>query len=406
MDTKELRTYFPQLNTQVYGHKLVYLDNAATSLRPISVIDKWSQISSTQTANLHRAVHHIAAIATAEYESTRDYIAKRLNVEREEIVFTSGATASLNLLAHSLSDLIIKPGDEIIISEAEHHSNIVPWQIACKKHSANIKILELDEDGRVNLDKLKSILSGKSKILCISHISNVLGLINPIKEITEICHSKDCLVVVDGAQGIVHTRPDLRELDCDFYVFSGHKVYASPGTGVLYGRKELLDSMPPFMGGGEMIESVSWVETKFAPVPQKFEAGTQNISGTPTLIPAFEIADKMYSFEIETSYKDLQKYTIEELCKIQGLKLYGTPSDISSKIPLFSFTVEHCHHEDMALIMDKMGFALRSGKMCADPLMDKYRVSGMLRASFSPYNTMEEAEQFIKALRKVIQILQ
>lgn len=406
MSIEELRSCFPQLGVRVYGKKLVYLDNAATSLRPRSVLDRWYELSSSCSANLHRAVHKIAADATGQYEDAREAVRKFLNAERQsEIIFTSGTTHSINLVAYSFSEAYIREGDEVIVCECEHHSDIVPWQFACERKGATLKVLPVDEDGYPRLDVLKSLLTQKTRILCIAQISNVLGLENPVEEIVDICHSKGCKVLVDGAQGVLHSCTDVRKLGCDFYAFSGHKLFASPGTGVLYGRRELLEKMPPFLGGGEMIGNVSFTRTTFAPLPQKFEAGTQNISGTPTLVQGIAMLEAMKDKQIRSEYEAVRDYVLKALTEDGRIRLFGVPRGTSDKVALFSFVVEGAHHEDLALILDKMGVAVRSGQMCAEPLMDRYGVSGMVRASFLPYNTLEEAEYFIKSLDRAIDML-
>ena len=403
---EKIRQEFPELGEQVYGKALVYLDNAATSQRPRSVIAKWTEMSEKYNANLHRAVHRIADLATNEYEATRDAVRAYLNAEfREEIIFTSGATAAINLVAFSFGEAFIREGDEIVVGEAEHHSDIVPWQLLCKRKGAVLKVLPVDESGQLRVDLLPGLLTSRTKLVCVAHISNVLGLVNPVKEIVTICHSKNCTVLVDGAQGIVHERVDVRELGCDFYAFSGHKVYAAPGTGVLYGRRELLEQMPPYMGGGEMIGTVRWSGTTYAPLPQKYEAGTQNIAGTPTLRSALEMAQALRDPAIEAEQRAIKEFMLNKLGGIPGLRLYGEPERPEEKIPLFSFSVEQAHHEDLALILDKMGIAVRSGQMCAEPLMDRFGVTGMLRVSFAPYNTLQEAEYFIQSLERAIKML-
>ena len=396
MDVQELRKEFTQLGEKVYGRPLVYLDNAATSLRPRSVVGKWVELSERYSANIHRAVHHISSVATEEYEHARETVAAYLNVSPKEIIFTSGTTASVNLAAFSFGEAFVGEGDEIIVSESEHHSDLVPWQMMCERKRAVLKVLKVDEEGRLRIDELGSMITPSTRLVCVTHVSNVLGLVNPI--------------LVDGAQGAVHEHPDLRDLDCDFYAFSGHKMYASPGTGVLYGKKELLDAIPPYMGGGEMVGNVKWSGTTYAPVPLKFEAGTQNFAGAPTMVPAIQMLELMEDIEIERNTDEITEYLLEELPKIPGLRLYGIPGEACGqdfrKVPLFSFSVEHCHHEDLALILDKMGIALRSGQMCAEPLMDRYGVTGMLRASFAPYNTMDEAVYFLDSLKKAIKMLE
>jgi len=406
MTVEEVRKQFPGLSGTVYGKPLVYLDNAATIQRPVSVIDKWTDLTVHHNANLHRAVHKTAAEATEEYESARDAVRSFLNAgSREEIIFTSGATASINLVAFCFGEAFVRPGDEIIVTESEHHSNIVPWQMMCERKGAVIKVLPVDEDGHLRIELLEGLITDRTRFCCVAQISNVLGIINPVKEIVNICHSKGCLVLVDGAQGVVHTGADVRDLDCDFYAFSGHKVYAAPGTGVLYGRRELLEQMPPYMGGGEMIATVSFSGTAYAPLPGKYEAGTQNMAGTPTLKPALEMAEALRDRELSDYGRRVGEYVLDALLSDGRIRLYGVPRGTFDKIPLFSFSVKGAHHEDLALLLDKMGVAVRSGQMCAEPLMDRFGVTGMLRASFAPYNTMEEAEYFIKSLNRAISML-
>ena len=404
---KEIRNQFPALSRKVYGKDLVYLDNAATSQRTQSVIDLWNRISTESNANIHRAVHRMADEATIAYEEARNAVRNFLNAEfREEIIFTSGTTASINLAAYCFGEAFVSNGDEVIVTEAEHHSNIVPWQLMCKRKGAVLRVLPVDDDGHLILEKLDEILNDKTRIMAVTHISNVLGIVNPVKEIIAKCHSKGVPVLVDGAQGIVHCNVDVRDLDCDFYAFSGHKLYAATGTGVLYGKKKWLEQMPPYMGGGEMVGTVTFEETTYAPLPMKFEAGTQNFASTATLQPAVEFAKYLNNNDIVEYYDAIRDYILSELLKDSRIKLYGVPHGTNeNKIPLFSFSVEGVHHEDLALILDKMGIAVRSGQMCAEPLMNRMGVTGMLRASFAPYNTIEEAEYFIKCLNRAIGML-
>lgn len=406
MNVSDFRKEFPELSETVYGKRLVYLDNAATSLRPQSVIGEWNEMSARYTANLHRAVHHIAEVATQKYEQARDAVREYINAgSREEIIFTSGTTASINLVAFSFGEAFVGSGDEIIVSEAEHHSNIVPWQMMCSRKGATLKVLPVDDRGHLRLDVLRELLNPRTKLVCVTQVSNVLGLTNPIKEIVNICHSIGCPVLTDGAQGIVHSGVDVRDTDCDFYAFSGHKIYAAPGTGVLYGKKYYLDKMPPYMGGGEMISTVKWTGTSYAAAPHKFEAGTQNISGTPTLVQALAVASETRSAELQKNMEEVVDYMLNALSSDSRFHLFGQPGGGYEKIPLFSFSVEHLHHEDLALILDKMGVAVRSGQMCAEPLMDRFGVTGMLRASFAPYNTVEEAKYLMSSLEKAIKML-
>ena len=406
MTTAEIRRQFPALERTVYGKPLVYFDNAATVQRPRSVLQKWVELSEQSNANIHRAVHKLAVDATEEYESTRDVVRDFIGASsREEIIFTSGTTASVNLVAFSFGEAFVHEGDEIIVSEAEHHSNILPWQMLCERKHATLKVLPIDDEGHWRLDALEPMLGNKVKIVAISQISNVLGIVNPVQDLITICHRHDIPVFVDGAQGIVHEGMNVTETDCDFYAFSGHKLYAAPGTGVLYGKKKWLDRMPPYMGGGEMIETVRFSGSTYAPVPGKFEAGTQNLAGTPTLKPAIEIAKQLKDNELERCLSETGAYLMDALSQRPGIKLFGVPRGTEKKIPLFSFAVQGVHHEDLALLLDKMGIAVRSGQMCAEPLMDRFGVTGMLRASLVGYNTLAEAEHFIKALDRAIGML-
>ena len=406
MNVRNIREQFPILSTKVYGKDLVYFDNAATSQRPASVIDKWDRLTSEFNANIHRGVHRLAEVATDEYETTRDAVRDFLNAEsREEIVFTSGTTASINLVAFSFGEAFVKEGDEIIVSEAEHHSNIVPWQMLCMRKNAVLKVLRIDDNGHFNLDELKSLITEHTRIVAVTQISNVLGIVNPVEEIVRICHERNVPVLIDGAQGVVHGGIDVRKVDCDFYAFSGHKMYAATGVGVLYGKKQWLDAMPPYMGGGEMIARVRFSGTTYADTPEKFEAGTQNFASVPTLKPAIEMMRMMQDEELQSVLENVKDYLYGKLTENENITLYGVPRGTLSKIPLFSFSVKDVHHEDLALILDKMGIASRSGQMCAEPVMDRFGVTGMLRISLAPYNTMEEAEYFIKSLDKAISML-
>ena len=401
MNIQDIRNMFPALSQTVYGKPLVYFDNAATSQRLESVVRRMDRLSLGTNANIHRAVHKLATDATEEYESTRDAVRDFLNAgSREEIVFTSGTTASINLVAYSFGETFVHEGDEIIVSEEEHHSDIVPWQLLCERKGAILKVLGIDDEGHLKIDELKKLITSRTKLVCIAHVSNVLGIVNPVKEIVNICHSAGCPVLVDGAQGIVHQRVDVRDLDCDFYAFSGHKMYAATGTGVLYGKKEWLDRMVPFMGGGEMIETVKFSGTTYAPLPGKFEAGTQNINAIPTLKDAIAFMGLLEDKELQAEMNEVEQFLSRELSLV-----YGVPRGTEKKIPLYSFVVKGAHHEDLALILDKMGIAVRSGQMCAEPLMDRFGVTGMVRVSIAPYNTLQEAEYFIKSLDKAVSML-
>lgn len=406
MTINDIRGMFPALQQQVYGHPLVYFDNAATSQRLESAIRRMDGLALGANANIHRAVHKLASDATEEYESTRDAVRDFINAgSREEIVFTSGTTASINLVAYSFGETFVHEGDEIIVTEEEHHSNIIPWQLLCERKKAVLKVLGIDDEGHLKVDDLKSLISPRTKLVAVTQVSNVLGIINPVKDIVNICHSASCPVLIDGAQGIVHVGADVQDLDCDFYAFSGHKLYAATGTGVLYGKKEWLDKMVPYQGGGEMIATVRFSGTTYAPLPEKFEAGTQNINSVPTLKPAIEFAELLQDKDIQEYSKQVSDYLYTALTSNPRVRLFGVPRGTEDKIALFSFCVDGAHHEDLALILDKLGIAVRSGQMCAEPLMDRFGVTGMLRASLAPYNTIEEAEYFIKSLERAVGML-
>ncbi|MBQ6709497.1 MAG: SufS family cysteine desulfurase [Bacteroidales bacterium] len=407
MVVNEIRKQFPALSRKVYGKDLVYFDNAATSHRTQSVIDEWNRISAESNANIHRAVHRLADEATQAYEQARDAVQAFLNAEsRQEIVFTSGTTAAVNLVAFCFGEAYVKEGDEVIVTEAEHHSNIVPWQMMCNRKGAFLKVLPVDDTGHLMVENLDEILSDRTRIMAVTHISNVLGLINPVEDIIRKCHERGVPVLVDGAQGAVHCKVDVQKMDCDFYVFSGHKLYAATGTGVLYGKRKWLESMPPYMGGGEMVGTVTFAETTYAPLPMKYEAGTQNFASAATLKPALEFINSLNDNELINYTDKIRDYLLDVFMNDERIDLYGVPRGTNEeKIPLFSFTVKGVHHEDLALILDKMGIAVRSGQMCAEPVMDRFGVTGMLRVSLAPYNTMEEAEYFVKCLNKAIDML-
>lgn len=412
MTVQEFREIFPILNTEVYGKALVYFDNAATSQRPESVVRMMDDINLAHNANIHRAVHKLSADATEAYEAARDAAQRFLNAEsRQEIIFTSGTTAGINLVAYSFGEAFIQSGDEIIVGEAEHHSNLVPWQQLALRKGATLKFLRLNDKCQYDAESLKSLLNKHTKLVCFNHASNVLGILNPVKELVEICHTAGVPVLVDGAQGAVHTKVDVQNLDCDFYVFSAHKTFGPTGVGILYGKKHLLEKMPPFLCGGEMVGTVTLEHTTFAPLPMKFEAGTQNFVNAAALTPALELLSKVLNDnDLSGNLEQVKQYLYDELLNIEGLKLYGMAGGdaqvpMESKLPVFSFTIDGVHHEDLAILLDKMGVAVRSGQMCAEPVMTKFGVTGMLRASLLQYNTMQEAEYFIKSLKRAVMML-
>ena len=406
MKTEELRKEFPILSRKVNGRDLVYFDNAATSQRPRSVIEEWNRLTSYSNANIHRAVHTMAEECTEAYEQARDAVRAYINAaSREEIIFTSGATASINLVAYTFGERFVSEGDEIIVAECEHHSDMVPWYMLCRRKNAKLVKLPVDDNGRLDTEILKSMIGERTRLVAVAHVSNVLGIVNPVEEIVRIAHSKNVPVLVDGAQGIVHCEVDVRKLNCDFYAFSGHKMYAATGTGVLYGKRRWLEQLPPFLGGGEMIASVSFKDVKFADIPMRYEAGTQNFASSATLKQACDLLNLLKDRELNQNFEQICLSMQNCLKNFDGLKIYGNAEVGSDRAPLWSFTVEGVHHEDLAILLDKMGVAVRSGQMCAEPLMERFGVSGMLRVSLAPYNTIDEVEYFGQALDRAVGML-
>ena len=418
----EIRGQFPALGQKVWGKPLVYLDNGATSQKPQCVIDLVDKMHCGANANVHRAMHKLSDDATALYEGAREKVRQFINAPaRENIIFTSGTTASINLVASSFCRRFLREGDEIIVSGDSHHSNIVPWQMACEAVGASIKVIPVLENGMWDMEAFRGLVGSKVKIVAVEHISNVLGIVNPVKEVIEVAHAHGIPVLVDGAQGIVHCKVDVQEMDCDFYAFSGHKIYAATGSGVLYGRQELLEKMPPYMGGGDMVDTVTFAKTTYAPLPLKFEAGTPNFIAQASLAPALEFAQSLREGEIarviEKEERKIIAYLKEELQKIEGCTVYGLGwmqqegaqepvwGAPGSKIPLFSFNIEGCFPSDLAQLLDKMGVAVRTGLMCCEPLMTRFGVTSMVRVSFLPYNTFAEAEHFITSLHRAVRML-
>ena len=406
---EQIREEFPALHQQVWGKPLIYLDNAATTQKHRKVLELQERMSSLTNANIHRALHKLSADATDMYEAGREAVRLFLGAEsREEIIFTSGATAALNLIASSLVRSHMIPGDKVLVCEAEHHSNIVPWQLACDTCGISVEVLPVEENGEISLRLLSELLEAddRIRILTVNHISNVLGIINPVAEIVRLAHSKGVLVVIDGAQGVVHDKVSVKEMDCDFYVFSGHKIYAPTGIGVLYGKRSLLESMPPYMGGGDMVDSVSFSGTTYAPLPLKFEAGTPNFVAAACLKPALEFATAVRDdVQVRECERRIVTAMVGELQQIEGLRICGLPQDLSLKTPIFSLSIEGVHPSDAAQMLDKMGIAVRSGLMCAEPIVNRFSDQGLLRVSFAPYNTFFECETFISKLKLVINML-
>ena len=404
---ENIRAAVPALSQQVYGKPLVYLDNAATSQKPVQVIELVNMMNSKLNGNVHRAMHYLSEQSTMLYEQAREKARQHINAPgRENIIFTSGATAAINLVASSFSCKFLKSGDSVIIAGDSHHSNIVPWQIACERAGARLKVIPVDDNGRLEIERLDSLIDSRTRLVAVTHISNVLGIVNDMEKITEIAHTRGAKVLVDGAQGIVHAKVDVQAMDCDFYAFSAHKIYGETGSGILYGKSDLLNQMPPYMGGGEMVETVTYEKTTYAPLPLKFEAGTPNFIAAASLAPAIDFADALDSGEWGIAVKEeedaILAYLPDALREIEGLTLYGT---YGKKIPLFSFSVEGCNSSDIAQMLDKLGIAVRSGQMCSEPLMNRYGVTGMVRASFAPYNTLEEAVYLADSLKRVVKML-
>ena len=399
-DVNKIREDFPILQQKIYNRSLIYFDNAATSQRPQRVIDALTRTYTEYYGNIHRAAHFLADKATAAYEETREKSRKLINAEtREQIIFTKGTTESINLVAFSFGEAFIQKGDEIIVSEMEHHSNIVPWQLLAGRKGARIVMLPIDDDGRLMIEKLDSLITSKTKIIAVAHVSNVLGTVNPVKQIAQIAHSKGVRIFVDGAQAAPHLRIDVQDLDVDFYACSAHKMYGPNGVGILYGKKELLEQMPPYQGGGEMISEVKFSGTTFNELPYKFEAGTPNISGVIAYGAAIDYLENI-GIEIASAWEhELLEYATQALLKIPGLRIYGTQAEKSGVI---SFNVDGVHFFDLGTMLDKFGIAVRTGHHCADPLMDHFGIQGTVRASFAFYNTKEEIDIFVEALKKVI----
>lgn len=403
----DIRARVPALAQSVYGKPLVYLDNAATSQKPLEVIELLNRMNSGINANVHRAMYKLSDEATNLYEGARERVREFINAPaRENVIFTSGATASINLVASSFCAKYLGPGDSVIVTEDSHHSNIVPWQLACERAGAELKVIHISDNGQWQLGELEQLIDERVKIIAAAHISNVLGIINPIEELIKIAHKHEIPVLVDGAQGIVHSNVDVQALDCDFYVFSAHKIYGETGSGILYGKEKFLNAMPPYMGGGDMVGTVTLERTTYAPLPLKFEAGTPNFIGSAALKPALDFAFELKSGElgkvVAESEKSIIAYMKKALEEIDGAVLYG---NAAGRIPLFSFNIEGCHPGDIAQILDKMGIAVRTGLMCAEPLMSRFGVTSMVRASFAPYNTLQEAEYFIQCLKRAVQML-
>ena len=400
---EDIRAQFPILQRKVYGKPLVYLDSGATAQKPLCVINREAELYQSLNANIHRGVHHLSDSMTALYEQARESVRNFIGAERcEQIIFTAGATASVNLVAYSWCDTFLSSGDNIVVSQIEHHSNIVPWQLAAARKGATLRVIPVADDGSLQLDSLDTIIDANTKLVAVTQASNTLGTRPDLKRIIAAAHAVGAVVFVDGCQGVVHGGVNVTELDCDFYAFSGHKLYAPTGIGVLYGKSEILNAMPPFMGGGDMVDKVSFERTTYAPLPLKFEAGTANYIGAVALAEAIAFLRSLPEAELVAHENLLLSYATEQLQSIDGLVIYGTTAD---KAPIVSFNVQGCDHYDIGMILDKMGIAIRTGHHCAQPTMERFAVNGMCRASFGLYNTKAEIDALVAGVNRAVKML-
>ncbi len=402
LDTADIRRQFPALGRKIYGHELIYLDNTATTQTPSPVIDAIRDGYLDSKANVHRGVHTLSQEATARQEATRELVARYLGADDSaEVIFTRGTTESINLVASSYGALM-NEGDEIVLTVMEHHSNIVPWQLIAERRGLKIRVVGMDDRGVLDLDAFRSMLNERTRIVAVTHVSNVLGTVNPVAEMIAEAHKAGAAVLVDGAQAIAHTKVDVKALDADFYAFSSHKMYGPCGIGVLYGRRELLEKMPPYQGGGEMIKTVSLGGTVFADLPFKFEAGTPDFVGIAALAKAVEWLEATGVERIAAHEEQLLEYTTERMAEIEGMRIFGTAP---GKSAIISFLIGNAHSYDTGLLLDKLGIAVRTGHHCAQPLMERYGIEGTVRAAFALYNTEEEVDIFVKSLRRAADML-
>ena len=402
-DLKAIREEFPILAREVHGRPLVYLDSGATAQKPLCVIDEIDRLHRELNANIHRGVPFLSEQTTDLYEQARERVRAFIGAEsRTEIVFTAGATASINLVAQAWSEKFLHEGDNIVVSEMEHHSNIVPWQLAAQRRGAQLRVLPFDDRGEVCYERLGELLDERTKLVAITQASNTLGTMPDLRRVIDAAHAVGAVVMVDGCQGVVHGGVDVQALDCDFYAFSGHKLYGPTGIGVLYGKELLLDAMPPYMSGGDMVDRVSFERTTFAPLPLKFEAGTANFIGAIGLARAIEWLQSLDSAVVAIHERDLLDYATASLRSIDGLRIYG---EAEAKCAICSFNIEGAHHYDVGMILDKLGIAIRTGQHCAEPVMKHYGVTGMCRASFALYNTREEIDRLVEGVRRAARML-
>jgi len=402
-DVEQIRKEFPILEREVYGKRLVYLDSGATAQKPRCVVEKMSELLLHDNANIHRGVHLLSEEMTARYEEAREVVLQFIGAEcREEVVFTSGATMSLNLVAASYCEKNLHEGDNVVVSHIEHHSNIVPWQLATERKGAELRVIPVDDNGELELGILDTLIDERTKVVAVTQASNTLGTCPDLPKIITKAHSVGAVVVVDGCQGVVHGGVDVKSLDCDFYAFSGHKLYGPTGIGVLYGKRELLDKMPPYMGGGDMVDKVTFAKTTYAPLPLKFEAGTSNFIGAVGLAEAIKFLQTLNAEEIARHERAMLDYATEQLLQIEGLRIYGTTE---GKAPIISFNVEGCDHYDIGMILDKMGVAVRTGHHCAEPVMARYGTNGVVRASIALYTNKEDIDALVKAVKRAVSML-
>ena len=402
LDIHKIRADFPILSREVYGKPLVYFDNAATTQKPQCVMDKINEMYTTVNANVHRGVHFLSQAATDEHEASRRTVQEFINAaSSNEIVFTRGATESINLVASSFCRDFCREGDELVITAMEHHSNIVPWQLQCDYYGLKLEVVPINAEGELILDELEKKITSRTKLIAVTHISNVLGTVNPISRIVEIAHRHDIPVLIDAAQSVQHRKVDVREIDCDFLVFSSHKVYGPTGVGVLYGKEKWLDALSPYQGGGEMISSVSFQKTTFNSLPFKFEAGTPDFVGTAALASALRYINSIGLENINLYEHELLRYATEKLLAVSGLRILGNAADKSSVI---SFLVDGIHPYDMGTLLDKMGIAVRTGHHCSEPLMRELGVEGTVRASFAFYNTKEEIAMLLRGIQRIVEM--
>ena len=401
-DIQKIRQDFPILSREVYGKPLIYLDNAATTQKPLSVLDAMRDEYLNVNANVHRGVHYLSQQATDLHEAAREKVRQFINAKKiEEIVFTRGTTEAINLVASSFCESQMQAGDEVLVTEMEHHSNIVSWQLQAQKRGVVVKHLPITDDGQLDLSSLISHLTPRTKLVSVAHVSNVLGTVNNVSDIIKIAHEHGIPVLVDGAQSAPHFKVDVQAMDCDFFAFSGHKMYGPTGIGVLYGKEEWLEKLPPYQGGGEMIDKVTWEKTTFERLPFKFEAGTPDYVATHGLAKAIEYIDTIGFDAIQQYEQELTRYCMEQLQTIEGMKIYG-PAE--GRDAVVSFNVGDIHHLDMGTLLDRLGIAVRTGHHCAQPLMDRLGISGTVRASFALYNTKEEIDALIAGIRRVSQM--